>query len=69
MRFFKFSKYSKTIVELTSTTQKATACNLLDCLLCFVLPFLGKFGPKTQIVSLNKLKYAESHGDVHFFSF
>ena len=35
------------------TTQKANACSLLDWLFCSLLPFLSKFGPKTQIVSLS----------------
>ena len=42
-----------TIAELTFTTQKASVCSLLDWLFCYVVPFLGKFGPKTQIVSLS----------------
>ena len=47
MRFLKSSKNSKTIVKLTFTTQKTNACSLLDWLFCSVVPFLGKFGPKT----------------------
>ena len=53
MRFLKSSKCSKIIVELTFTTQKANACCLLDWLFYSVVPFLGKLGPKTQIVSLS----------------
>ena len=52
-RFLKSLKCSKIIVELTFTTQKANAFSLLDWLFCSVVPFLGKFGPKTQIVSLS----------------
>ena len=52
MRFLKSSKCWKTIVKLTFTTQKANACRLLDWLF-YVVPFLSKFGPKTQIVSLS----------------
>ena len=53
MRFLKFSKCLKTIAEFSFTTQKASACSLMDWLFCYVAPFLGKFGPKTQIVSLS----------------
>ena len=53
MKFLKSSKCSKTIVELTFTTHKVNACSLLDWLFCSVAPFLGKCGPKTQIVSLS----------------
>ena len=58
MRFLRYSKYLKPIVELTFTTQKANACSLLECLLCFPLeiPFLGKFSPKTQNCQF-KLKF------------
>ena len=52
-RFLKSLKCSKIIAELTFTTQNANACSLLDWLFCFIVPFLGKFGPKTQIVSLS----------------
>ena len=48
MRFLRSPKCSKTIVELTFTTQKAKPRSLLDCLFCSVVSFLGKFGPKTQ---------------------
>ena len=53
MRFLRPSKCSKTIAELTFTTQKTNACFLLDWLFCSVVPFFGKFGSKTQIVSLS----------------
>ena len=53
MRFLKSSKCSKTNVALSFTTQKANAGSLLDWLFCSVVPFLGKFGPKIQIVSLS----------------
>ena len=56
MRFLRSLKCSKTIVELTFTTQKANACSLLDWLFCSVVPFLGKFGPKTQNCQF-KLKF------------
>ena len=48
MRFLRSPKCLKTIVELTFTKQKADTCSLLDWLFCSVVPFLGKFGPKTQ---------------------
>ena len=38
------------------TTQKANACGLLDCLFGSVVPFLGKFDPKTQNCQF-KLKF------------
>ena len=73
MRFLRSSKCSKTIAELTFTTQKTNACFLLDWLSYSVVPFFGKFGSKTQIVilswNLESFKYAEFHGDVYFFSF
>ena len=53
MRFLRPSKCSKTIAELTFTTQKTNACFLLDWLFCSVVTFFGKFGSKTQIVSLS----------------
>ena len=53
MRFLRSSKCSKTIAELTFTTQKTNACFLLDWLSYSVVPFFGKFGSKTQIVSLS----------------
>ena len=56
MRFLRSPKYSKTIDELTLTTQKANACSLLDWLFCSVVPSLGKFGPKTQNCQF-KLKF------------
>ena len=56
MRFLRSPKCSKTIVELTFTTQKANACSLLDWLFCSVVPFLGKFGQKTQNCQF-KLKF------------
>ena len=43
----------KEIVELTFTKQKANTCSLWDWLFCYLVPFLGKFGPKTQIASLS----------------
>ena len=53
MTFLKSLKCSKTIVELMLPTQKAYACSLLDWLFGSVVPCLGKFGPKIQIVSLS----------------
>ena len=47
---FKMSKNNRWINEIT---QKANACSLFDLLFCSVVPFSGKFGPKTQIVSLS----------------
>ena len=38
---------------LESSKQKANACSLVDWLFCSVVPLLGKFGPKTQVVSLS----------------
>ena len=50
MRLLRSSKCSKITVELTFTTQKANACNpWTDCsVFGWNIPFLGKFGPKTQ---------------------
>ena len=45
---FKIFEWSNTIVKLTFTTQKANAW-----LFCPVVPFLGKFSAKTQIISLS----------------
>ena len=56
MRFLRSPKCLKTIAELTFTTEKANACSLLDWLFCFVVPFSGKFGPKTQNFQF-KLKF------------
>ena len=53
MRFLESSNSSKTIDELTFTTQKPNACTLSDWLFVSVIPFLGKFGPKPQIASLS----------------
>ena len=53
MKYLKSSKCLNKIVELTLTTQKTNACSLLDWLFRYVVPFLGKFRPKTQIVSLS----------------
>ena len=53
MRFLRFSKL---IVELTFPIQKANPCSLLDWLFCSVVPFLGKFGQKTQNCQF-KLKF------------
>ena len=50
---FQIFKSSKTIVELTFTTQKLNACSLLDWLFVSVVPFLGKSGPKPQLASLS----------------
>ena len=71
MRFLRSSKCSKIIVELTFTTQKINACSLLDWLFYSVVPFLGKLGPKTQIVSLswNLVLRLGFHSNAHFFSF
>ena len=48
MRILISLKRSTTIAELTFTTQKTNACSLLDWFFCSVVPFLGKFGPKTE---------------------
>ena len=56
MRFLRSPKCPKAIVELMFTTQKANACGLLDCLFGSVVPFLGKFDPKTQNCQF-KLKF------------
>ena len=50
MRFLRSSKCSKTTVELKFATQKSKRLQSLDCLFFFrmEIPFLGKFGPKTQ---------------------
>ena len=52
------SKCLKTTVELMFTTRKSKRLQSLDCLFCFQLeiPFLGKFGPKTQNYQF-KLKF------------
>ena len=56
IRFLRSPKCSKTMVELTFTTQKANTCSLLDWLFCSLVSFLGKFGPKTQNCQF-KLKF------------
>ena len=58
MRSLRSSKCLKIKVELTFTTQKVNACNPWTALFCFQLkiPFLGKFGPKTQNYTF-KLKF------------
>ena len=56
MRFLRSPKCSKSIVELTFPIQKANPCSLLDWLFCSVVPFLGKFGQKTQNCQF-KLKF------------
>ena len=50
MRSLRSSKCLKATVGLTFTTQKAKSSPWTACLFCFKLeiPFLGKFGPKTQ---------------------
>ena len=51
MRSLRSSKYLKTTVELTFTTQEANACSPWPAC-CFFFNFKyffgGKFGPKTQ---------------------
>ena len=59
MRFLGSSKCSETAVELTFAAQKANKrLQYLDCLYCFQpeIPFLGKFGKKTQDCQF-KLKF------------
>ena len=56
MRFLRSSKGSKTIFELTFTTQKANACSLLNWLFFSVVRFLVKLGLKTQNCQF-KLKF------------
>ena len=53
MRYLRASKYLKTTVERTLTTQKVNACSPQTA--CFVFdwkyletPLFGKFGSKTQ---------------------
>ena len=55
MTFLRSSKFSKTTVELTFTTQKANACSSRTACSVFDWKYLfwGKIGPKTQIVSLS----------------
>ena len=55
MRSLRSSKCLKTTVELTFTTQKANACSPWTACSVFNWKylFLGKFGPKTQIIILS----------------
>ena len=50
MRFFRSPKCSKTIVQLTFTTQKPNACSLLDW---FLYPFWVNLAQKLKIVRLS----------------
>ena len=50
---FEIFKMSKNNPWINEITQKANACSLFDLLFCSVVPFWGKFCPKTQIVSLS----------------
>ena len=69
MAILKSSKYSKTTAELTFTTQKANTCSR-PWTTCFVFdwkyPFWENFSLSWNLV-LGLFKYAELHGDVHFF--